>query len=287
MSTDTDEQTPEGHPLTIERAKELINGKLGETYRGILSQSCAPIFWYQRQRSNAEILNSGTVTFVRTPKRLMAITAAHVIRSYEETHAAATWPLHLQVMNAWLNLEVIDISDDLDLATLAIDDKLLSRIGKDVEPLSTWPPRVPQEGRGILLAGYPGADRLQPKPMEVEWRLFPALGVAWRVLRDQITWVAERDPDIKTDLPPEHWLGGISGGPLIGIFESASHLAHHVLRHHLSSAPGAGESHRAASRFRLRGRLYHQAAARALSEQRDRPHLTSPPTASRAWRIGD
>jgi hypothetical protein len=222
-------QPHEGHPLTIERAKELIYGELGEVYRGILLRSCAPIYWYQRRDSRAEILDSGTVTFVRTRRRLMAITAAHVVRRYGEAHSAATWPLQLQLMHAVLNMEVIDISDDLDLATLAIDDKLLSRIGKDVEPLSTWPPRVPQEGRGILLAGYPGVYRLQPKPMEVNWGLFPVLGVANRVLRDQITWVADRKPDIKTDLPPEVWLGGISGGPLIGLFESANRLVSHVL----------------------------------------------------------
>src|SRR5262245_45974651 len=113
---------PDGHPLTIEQAKELINGDLGEMYRVILGRSCAPIYWHQRRGSDAEILNSGTVTFVRTPKRLMAVTAAHVIRCYEKTYAAATWPLHLQVMSAGLNLQVIAISDKLDLATIAIDD---------------------------------------------------------------------------------------------------------------------------------------------------------------------
>jgi hypothetical protein len=82
----------------------------------------------------------------------------------------------------------------------------------------------------LLLAGYPGVEQLQPKPMEVNWGLFTALGVAWRVSGDQITWVADRDhPDIRTDLPPEHWLGGISGGPLRGLFEGASRLVHHVL----------------------------------------------------------
>jgi len=220
----------EGHPLTIERAKELINGELGDRYRTILCRSCAPIYWYQRRGSHAEILGSGTVTFVRTRRRLMAITAAHVVREYEEARANATWPMQLQVMNAMLNLEVIAINYDLDLATLAIDDKLLSRIGKDIEPLSTLPPRVPQEGRGILLAGYPGVDMLEPGPMEVSWGLFTVLGVAWRVLPDQITWVADRDePNIQTDLPPDHCLLGISGGPLIGLFGSASHLSRHVL----------------------------------------------------------
>jgi hypothetical protein len=227
---------PDGHPLTIERAKELINGDLGEMYLAILSRSCAPIYWHQRRGSSAEILNSGTVTFVRTPKRLMAVTAARVIRCYEKTHADATWPLQLQVMSAGLNLQVIGISDELDLATLAIDDKLLSSIGKEVEPLSTWPPRLPQEGRGILLAGYPAVDRLQPKPMELSWGLFTALCIARSAIRDQITWVAERSPDIKTDLPPNHRLGGISGGPLIGLFQSANLLTHHVLSGIISEA---------------------------------------------------
>jgi hypothetical protein len=231
-----DWKPPEGHPLSIEKAKELINGDLGEIYRNILSRSCAPIYWHQRRGTSAEILNSGTMTFVRTPKRLMAITAAHVVRCYQKTHAAATWPLHLQVMNAALNLEVIGICDALDLATLAIDNKLLSRIGKEVEPLENWPPRIPQEGRGILLAGYPAVDRLQLKPMEVNWGLFNALCVARRVIRDQISWVAERSPDIKTDLPPNHRLGGISGGPLIGLFESAGHLTQHVLSGIISQA---------------------------------------------------
>jgi hypothetical protein len=220
-------EAPDGHPLTIERAKELIRGDLGVMYRGIISRSCAPIFWYRRRGEGAEVRNSGTVTFVRTPRRLIAITAAHVVRGYEQ--ATATWPLKLQLMNAEMDLAVIDISDDLDLATLAIDDKLLARTGKEVEPLTNWPPRAPQEGRGILLGGYPAADRLEPQPMELNWGLFTVLGIARRVIGSQITWVAERDQDVNTDLPPNHHLGGISGGPLIGLFETANHLTYHVL----------------------------------------------------------
>jgi hypothetical protein len=44
--------------------------------------------------------------------------------------------------------------------------------------------------------------------------------------RDQIMWVAERTPEIITDLPPTHRLGGVSGGPLISWFETPSHVAH-------------------------------------------------------------
>jgi hypothetical protein len=221
---------PEGHPLSIEQAKALIAGDLGNAYRAILKGCTAPIYWHQRTKGSVKILDSGTVTLVRTPKRLMGITAAHVVRAYQKDHAAASSPLHLQLMAAWLQLEVIDISDRLDLATLVVDEKVLCKIGKDIAPLSTWPPRVPQqEGRGIMLAGYPAIDRLLPKPMEANWGLFTVLGIARRIIGDQITWVAERDNDITADPPPNHRLGGISGGPLIGWFESASHLTHYVL----------------------------------------------------------
>lgn len=220
-------QPPEGHPLTIERAKALMAGNLDHVYRSILKASCAPIFWSRVDDANTSILHNGTLTVVRTPKRLLGITAAHVWLQYEEDHAAS--PVRLQVMNAQLDApRVIAISKRLDLATIQLSEHMLEQMGKDIVPLPTWPPRVPQEGRGIMLAGYPGVDRLQPKSLEVSWGLFTALGIARRVIGPQITWVVERDQG-SGDLPPNHHLGGISGGPLIGWFESANHLTQYVL----------------------------------------------------------
>jgi hypothetical protein len=78
-----------------------------------------------------------------------------------------------------------------------------------------------------MLAGYPAVDRHQPKPMEVNWGLFTAIGLARRVIGEQITWVPERDQDcVISDLPPNHRLGGTSGGPLIAWFESLAHVVH-------------------------------------------------------------
>jgi hypothetical protein len=229
-------KAPEGHPLSIDEAKKLIAGRLGDEYRGILSRCCAPMYWHQRINGRLQILNSGTLTLVQTPKRLMGITAAHVIRGFETDHAEATSPIHLQVMSAFLNLEVIAISDKLDIATLVIDKKTIGQMGKEIVPLLTWPPREPQEGRGIMLAGYPAADRLEPKPMEANWGIFTALCVARRVMDDQITWRAERREEIMTDLPPKHQLGGISGGPLIGWFETPGHFTTYALSGIISEA---------------------------------------------------
>jgi hypothetical protein len=222
-----DWKPPAGHPLTIVQAKALLAGDLGHAYRSILSSCCAPIFWYRATEAGAPILHNGTLTLVSTPKRLLGITAAHVVLQYQADHAAS--PVRLQVMNALLDApEIIAISKQFDLATMVISDKTLRQIGKDIVPLSTWPPRLPQEGRGIMLTGYPGVERLQPKPLEVNWGLFTALGIARRVIGPQITWVVEHDQGTG-DLPANHNLGGISGGPLIGWFEAASHLTQYVL----------------------------------------------------------
>jgi hypothetical protein len=86
----------------------------------------------------------------------------------------------------------IDQSAQLDLATLSLDTALLSRVGKDIVPLA-WPPRAPQEDRGIMLARYPGLERRTTGQYEIEFGLFTALGVARRVTEQQITWVVDRD----------------------------------------------------------------------------------------------
>lgn len=77
-----DWRPPQNHPLTIEQAKVLLAGNLGDVYRAILRGACAPIFWYRVSDGRASvILHNGTLTIARTAKkRLLGITAAHVLR---------------------------------------------------------------------------------------------------------------------------------------------------------------------------------------------------------------
>jgi hypothetical protein len=124
MTAKNEWMPPEGHPTTIEKAKALLEGDLGQVYRSILEASCAPIFWY---RPGALILNNGTMTVIRTPSKLLGVTAAHVIRQYEKDHEEA--PVRLQFMNAlWQAPEVLAISDRLDLATLMLPESLLAHL---------------------------------------------------------------------------------------------------------------------------------------------------------------
>lgn len=222
----------EEHPISLEKAKGLLTGDLGDVYRGILAGCCVPIFWFDVDAKDVTIAHNGTLTIAKTPKLTLGITAAHVMRQYESDQQKGKFRVQLmdQVFDSLLD-HVIDVSDKQDIATIEIDEPLLKRIAKT--PLGMWPPKPPEEGKGIMISGYPGVERLQQKALGINWGLFTVLGIARTVTEKQITWLFEREfqvPDAKIPPPPpEYDLGGISGGPLISWFESKSALAHHCL----------------------------------------------------------
>ena len=87
------------------------------------------------------------------------MTAAHVVDGAMK--AVAVCDVTIQIMDARIErLEVIGIDRRLDLATIAFERRYIDAMGKVISPLTGWPPLVPEEGRGIMLAGYPGADRM-------------------------------------------------------------------------------------------------------------------------------
>ena len=159
------------HPISLDKAKELLSGDLGEVYRRILADCCVPIYWFRLDTRDFAITHNGTLTIVQTPKKLLGITAAHVLHQYQTDSKAG--PLRLQLMNEVVDDffdRVIDVSDALDLATFAMEEELVKRLNRT--PLSVWPPRPPQEGKGIMIAGYPGVERIESKDFTVNFGLF-------------------------------------------------------------------------------------------------------------------
>lgn len=156
----------------------------------------------------------------------MGITAAHVVRKFEAD--AADGAVKLQVMNALIdNISIVAISDRLDIATIRLDEDILQRLGKPSTPVQIWRGRSPSEERGIMLAGYPGIERVTRHPRDVNFGLFTALGISRRVTDEQITWVPDRENNVgRIPMPPPGYnTGGISGGPVIGWFESPNSIA--------------------------------------------------------------
>jgi hypothetical protein len=220
------------HPISLEKAKELLGGDLGDAYRGILRDCCVPIYWFRLDTKDCAIAHNATLTIVRTPKRLLGLTAAHVLRQYQSDLKCG--PIRLQLMSEVVDdlcERVIDVSDGLDMATFALDDGLVNRLGRT--PLGVWPPRPPHEGKAIMIAGYPMGERIESQDFTVTYGLFTVLGIARTVTEKQVTWLMERDCQLENAKipapPPKYDLGGISGGPLISWFESESFISHHCL----------------------------------------------------------
>ena len=204
----------------------MVVSELGDVQRNMLRDCMLPIYWHEKTATGQPnpVLNSGTLTIARTGTRVLGITAAHVARGYQDDKSRMS--LTLQLMEAEIDdLDIISISDRLDLATIAVPDSILQQCGKPISPISILEQgrHEPEEGRGIMFAGYPGVVRAQVNPRLIDWGMFGAIGIARRVTDEQITWVAERahaveHPTIPT-LPPNTELGGISGGPMVAWFE--------------------------------------------------------------------
>ena len=234
-------QRPEGHPISEEMARALVGGSLGDVHRQILMGCCRPIYWFVLDPKDPKILDSGTVTLVRTPVLLLGITAAHVMEGYDV--ARLKGEMRLQIGNAVINdidQRRIATSAELDIATLDLTGLNLETIGNEVSPLSSWPPLPPSEGGGITLGGYPGQDRRPVARLENTWGLFTAMGIARSVSHDQITWIIPREDEFvvpaRHPLPLNYELGGISGGPLISSFESPAGIFSYRLAGIISEA---------------------------------------------------
>jgi hypothetical protein len=222
---------PKGHPISETDAKSLMAGGLGQFHCEILASSCAPLYWWIPNLSAVNILNNGTVTFVRTPKRLFGITAAHVVRKYFADLDGQN--VKLQLFNAVIDhLSVIDMNSRLDLATIEIADSIIKNLGKEISPVTMKAELGPISGRGIMFMGYPAELRIHNKPCLVGWSPFTVLGIAKNVTEEQITWVNDRENLVTADAAEQRVnfeLGGISGGPLIAWFETKTFLAYHHL----------------------------------------------------------
>ena len=222
-------QIPENHPINTEARAREITALISKPSREFIASCCVPLYWWRTVGDDAlTILGNGTVTLVQTPSRTIGITANHVVTGCLE--AFDTGSVVAQLADASLHelrARLIAQSDELDLATFDLHG-LTDRFGKgwfSKSPLHGWPPAPPQEGRGIMIGGYPGIAREVIAPRSVSFGIFTALGIARTVSHDQISCLFEREYMMDDDgLQPNTDLGGISGGPVITAIESPSFL---------------------------------------------------------------
>ena len=182
--------------------------------------ACVPLYWHDGALGWPKTFRGGSSFAIRFGSTLVGITAAHVVRQFE--HAAKETPTvvcQLRLHRFDLMRAIIDIDDDLDVATFAITDDEWRHIGGNaVDCRNAWPPPTPDEGRAINLVGFPENIRVVRSNMSAEFAAYGAFATVEAVTELDIivTFDPARDRPMASarQVPPLGYnMSGCSGGP--------------------------------------------------------------------------
>jgi len=211
--------------MTLDEAKELIKGPLGKELSKIAASYVAPLFWEKQADSESVVLNNGSIFFLDCGEGLFAVTADHVYQAYLKQKEKSP-NIVCQILNLSFKPEErrIDSDADFDIATFRISKDEVEKVGKAIlmGNQSAWPPKPPQEGKGVFFAGFPGKERLQEGPRKINFGIFHGACVATSVSERQISVQVEHKDLVDTGfgIAPENYdLGGLSGAPLLTLVE--------------------------------------------------------------------
>jgi hypothetical protein len=217
---------------SIEEAKAIMRGGLGEAELRLVTSFCAPLYWAVRLPDRV-ICRNGTAFFLNPGEGVFGVTASHVVeegwRASRLTEDAG--PLRLAGNGTSLALDwdarVIDAHPKIDIATFRLTEAEIRSLGKFVLTGSqtVWPPGPPQDRRGIYYCGYPGVGTRHPSLQDVVFGALPGSGIATSVSEKDISTLIERQhlmPALGDHIPPENFaFGGISGGPMLTVVQGA------------------------------------------------------------------
>lgn len=183
--------------------------------------STAAFYWYPL--NDESFIKQGTIFFVNTGKRLIAITNHHVYDAYIKdisNNQSIICQIGTSKYSGFKPKErLIDSYKYLDIATFDIVLKDLEELKK--QPIngsqSKWPPTPPKRNQGIFSIGFPGQERLvDTKKGVIEWGYIYLLGIAETVNEQKISVQLKPEYRDKISTMPYHYnMQGISGSPLI------------------------------------------------------------------------
>ena len=183
-----------------------------------LCASTPMLSWHGLTSEDSIVSSGGSAFLVRTPAGILGVTAGHVLdgfiaaRRAREDIAATLGGLTFD-----LEERLIQRGSSVDIATFRVSESELSTVG--FQPLErAWPPSVPASNGIVLLAGWPGHERV------VGQRVTGGLYIGWGsagVSNLQLTIRVDHEkgpfsPIPGVPLPPPGFqFGGISGGPVM------------------------------------------------------------------------
>lgn len=212
----------EGNPADEAEARAILHSGAGTELRNAAGNYVVPLFWGQvLTDGQRRVLHNGSAFFLRVEGPTLLVTAAHVIRQLQEDRREHGEGVTSQLMNVGFDPlpTIIDIDDQLDIATCSVPEGLPARVGKWVyqRQADRWPPPPPTQGRGLFFAGYPGIYRDDPGADAISFGMYGGLSTATSVTDRDIVSQLDREhaePLPGLDPPPLNaWLGGMSGAP--------------------------------------------------------------------------
>ncbi len=212
--------------LTPERARALAVGDYGKETLLNVGRYVVPLCWLVPSDDEGVRLTGGTAFFVETPKALFAVTAAHVVREFVEQKEAAFGALWAALLdpNTLIDLphDLIAIGKKADIATFRVTEQAIAKLGR--QPMTGWPPKLPQVGKGVVYAGFPGTVRKRTAPREFNFGLVSGGTVVNSVSETRLITRLDRDDLVDPlghGLPPEDFdFRGMSGGPVLATIET-------------------------------------------------------------------
>jgi hypothetical protein len=214
-------------PLSKEESIALTRGPYATTVENVIAASIAPFLWRERDKRGDLKIRNGTAFFFVAADQTFMVTADHVFAAYLEARNSFGNFARCQIGNLRMDPEdrLIARSAPLDIAIFLISPDEIKRSG-DGKFAMSFDPMVPQMSKGVLFAGFPGIARRRLSEREIENGIFTALTVADNVTSRQISGHFDRarqvDKPGRPTAPEGYDIGGVSGGPLVTMVDSAN-----------------------------------------------------------------
>ena len=186
--------------------------------RSIAQSACAPFWWHSLDKDgDCRIHHNGTVCFLQTSKRLIAVTARHVFEEYRKAKAEQP-DIRCQFGGVTTEPEdrLIAESEYLDLVTFDISEVVVAASGCSPHTPLLWPTREVTVGDTLLYGGYPGSLRAEHEvtaDFPFQWFAWAPISVTPENIKLHIDLENFHQPLQGANVPNIE-LGGMSGGPV-------------------------------------------------------------------------
>jgi hypothetical protein len=199
-----------------------VTQRIVEAMTESLCASTPMLSWRGARINDGGVVSTGGSAFlVRTPAGILGVTAGHVMDGFVAARkTCADITATLGGFSFDLGERLIERGGSVDIATFRIEESDIPMIG--FRPLErAWPPNTPASRGIVLLAGWPGHERI----VSAE-RVTGGIYIGWGsagVSDLQITIRVDHDQGPISPLPgvplppPGFEFGGISGGPVMVI----------------------------------------------------------------------